>query len=66
MSQSRLDEKEMRELVFCLRPSTFRATVYLYSVIKGGTKVYQQKPVALEMSVSCVQGPFRHRTKYTL
>lgn len=38
MSQSRLDEKEMKELVFCLRPSTFRATVYLHSVMKGRDK----------------------------
>lgn len=67
MSQNRLDEKEMRELVFCLRPSTFRATVYLHSVIKGRDKsAPTKKPVALEMSVSCVQGTFRHRTKYTL
>lgn len=66
MSQSRLDEKERKEPVFCLRPSTFRPQFIYTLPLRGEIKVHQQKPVALEMSVSCVQGPFRHRTKYTL
>lgn len=57
MSKTRLNKRKWGQPFFCRRPSTFRVTQGTHILSSGGEEnSRRQKPAALEISVSCLQG----------